>query len=346
MSNKTPITQNTVELQDILATIYNLPEAGGGNAKEEQEKSLDVTENGNYDILPDSGKVLSKATVNVNVPERYNEGYSAGKEDGYNEGYPIGKVEGYNEGYQKGFDDNKPVVEPLEVTKNGTYTPSGDVDGYNSVSVNVPIPDGYIVPNGTKEITENGTHDVTEYASVNVNVPTSGGNSEEEVAALLSNTLTVLDNSIVTSLKTRACQASTALVSANLPSVTSLGSYAFYQATGLETVKLPKLTTVSTQVFYGCTKLKHADCGLLGNLPAQTFNACSALTELILRKSNAICTLSNVNAINNTPIGKGTGYVYVPSALKEDYASNTNWSAFANQIRAIEDYPDICGGVS
>lgn len=183
-------------------------------------------------------------------------------------------------------------------------------------------------------------------ATINNLPEAGGGGSGEEIAAFLDNTLTVLDNSIVTSLKTRACQASTALVSANLPSVTSLGSYAFYQATGLETVKLPKLTTVSTQVFYGCTKLQHADCGLLGNLPAQTFNACSALTELILRKSNSICTLSNVNAINNTPIGKGTGYVYVTSALKEDYASNTNWSAFAEQIRAIEDYPEICGGVS
>lgn len=85
---------------------------------------------------------------------------------------------------------------------------------------------------------------------------------------------------------------------------------------------------------------------MLGNLPAQTFNVCSALTELILRKSNSICTLSNVNAINNTPIGKGTGYVYVPSALVYSYKGNTNWSAFANQIRAIEDYPEICGGVS
>lgn len=173
-----------------------------------------------------------------------------------------------------------------------------------------------------------------------------GGDNGEEIAVFLMNTLKTLDNSIATSLRTRACQGATALTYVNLPSVTSLGSYAFYQATGLETVKLPKLTTVSTQAFYGCTKLTHADCGMLGNLPAQTFNACSALTELILRKSNSICTLSNVNAINNTAIGKGTGYVYVPSALVDSYKGNANWSAFAEQIRAIEDYPDICGEVT
>lgn len=171
-----------------------------------------------------------------------------------------------------------------------------------------------------------------------------GGDDGEEVAALLENTMTELNNSIVTALKTRAFQQSTRLVTVNLPSVTSCGSYAFYQCSGLETVKLPKLTSISTQTFYSCTKLKHADCGQLGNIPAQTFNACSALTELILRKTGSICTLSNVNGVNNSPIGKGTGFVYVPSALVETYKTATNWSTFANQFRAIEDYPEITGG--
>lgn len=170
-----------------------------------------------------------------------------------------------------------------------------------------------------------------------------GGGGEEEIAALLGNTMTELDNSIVTSLRTRIFQGATKLAAVNLPSVTSVGAYGFYQCSGLVTVKLPKLTSVSTQTFYSCTKLQHADCGNLGNIPAQTFNACSALTELILRKTGSICTLSNVNGVNNTPIGKGTGYVYVPRNLLDQYAQASNWSTFAAQFRAIEDYPDICG---
>ena len=40
------------------------------DAKEEQTKTLDVTENGSYNILPDDGKVLSVASVNVNIPTK------------------------------------------------------------------------------------------------------------------------------------------------------------------------------------------------------------------------------------------------------------------------------------
>lgn len=64
-----------------------------------------------------------------------------------------------------------PNIQPLTVTENGTYTVSGDVDGYSPITVNVPSSGGGIVPSGTKQITENGTYDVTNYASAEVNVP-------------------------------------------------------------------------------------------------------------------------------------------------------------------------------
>ena len=57
------------------------------------------------------------------------------------------------------------------ITENGEVTPDEGYDGLSKVTVDVPIPDGYIVPTGTKEITENGTHNVTEFANTNVNVP-------------------------------------------------------------------------------------------------------------------------------------------------------------------------------
>lgn len=203
-----------------------------------------------------------------------------------------------------------PIIESLQVTENGTYTAPSGVDGYSPVTVNV----------------------------------TGSTNTEsEEMSQFLMNTMTTLDNSLATSLRTRVCQYATQLVTVNLPNVTTMNTYVFYGCTALETAKLPKATSVPSQAFYNCTKLKHADFGKAGSIAAQAFNACTALTELILRKTDSICTLSNVNGVNNTAIGKGTGYIYVPAALIEDYKVATNWSTFADQFRAIEDYPDICG---
>ena len=62
-----------------------------------------------------------------------------------------------------------------------TITPSKSVQTaveagtYASGDIKVgAIPDNYIVPNGTKAITQNGTHDVAAYKSVSVNVAASG----------------------------------------------------------------------------------------------------------------------------------------------------------------------------
>ena len=57
------------------------------------------------------------------------------------------------------------------ICENCEATPDEGYDGFSKVVVDVPIPDGYIVPTGTKEITENCTEDVTEFATIEVNVP-------------------------------------------------------------------------------------------------------------------------------------------------------------------------------
>ena len=66
---------------------------------------------------------------------------------------------------------------PTTSAQSAQVTADSGYDGLEQVNVSVgAIPSQYIVPSGTKSITENGTGiDVTQYASVDVAVPTSGG---------------------------------------------------------------------------------------------------------------------------------------------------------------------------
>ena len=220
-------------------------------------------------------------------------------------------------------------------------------DGYDGLSKVIvgAIPDEYIVPSGTLEIAENGTHDVTEFASVKVNISSGGGgDSEADVAGLLSNTLVNLDNSLATSVLTRACQGRTKIEYVNLPNVTSIGQYGFYGCSGIVNAYFSKTTSIGGQAFYNCAKLKYIDLVTASSIAAQAFHVCNVLQTVILRRTGSICTLSNTTAFDNSGVGKGTAYVYVPKSLIEDYKIATNWSTYADRFRAIEDYPDICGG--
>lgn len=71
----------------------------------------------------------------------------------------------------KAAEQKEAVLQEKTVTENGKVTPDEGYDGLSKVTVNVPIPDGYIQPNGTLTVTENGTHNVAAFASVSVNVP-------------------------------------------------------------------------------------------------------------------------------------------------------------------------------
>lgn len=97
--------------------------------------------------------------------------------------------------------------------------------------------------------------------------------------------------------------------------------------------------------FIGCSNLEKIDFDVLEEMKDADFYQCSALKAVIIR-SPAVCTMSTSNAFKSTPIASGTGYVYVPAALVDSYKAATNWSVYTDQIRAIEDYPDICGGTT
>ena len=63
----------------------------------------------------------------------------------------------------------------------------------------------------------------------------------------------------------------------------------------------------------------------------------NGLKALLLR-NESLCSLSNTNAFSNSTVKTGTGYIYVPATLVDSYKAATNWSTYASQFRALEDY--------
>lgn len=145
-------------------------------------------------------------------------------------------------------------------------------------------------------------------------------------------------------LKERSFYYCTSLKTLLLPSL--IGYTYQYMADGctnLETVDVHNSSYISSYTFRNCSKLVKLDFHKAENVGTYAFNGCKALGTLILRMS-AVPTLGSTNAFTNTKIAGGTGYIYVPAALIEEYKVATNWSTYANQFRAIEDYPEITGG--
>ncbi len=112
----------------------------------------------------------------------------------------------------------------------------------------------------------------------------------------------------------------------------------------LTEINLTTATTITNGAFVYFTDIEKAFLGeTVATLNALCFGYCSKLEALVL-KGNTIKTLASTGALSYTPIYEGTGYIYVPSALLEDYKAATNWTTYAEQFRAIEDYPEILGG--
>lgn len=120
------------------------------------------------------------------------------------------------------------------------------------------------------------------------------------------------------------------------PDIVSVGVYGLGCCTVLTAVDLPSCKTLSNHAFRYCYTLSKARFNQLSTISQFCFDSTN-LISLVINSSN-VTALNHANAFNNTPIAKGTGYIYVPSALLDSYKTATNWSVYADQFRALEEY--------
>lgn len=197
----------------------------------------------------------------------------------------------------------------------------------------------------------------------------AGGGTDTRFKELAECTLTEIDDDSITEITRQYAFAySDSLVTVRLPNVTSSAQCAFRYCSSLESVDMPNLkgtlqtyffqncyklknvnipliTTTSSSVFQGCEELETVRFGNITSVGANSFNGCVKLTALIVeRVGTKAPNMSATGVLTGTPIEGGTGYIYVPASMVDLYKSATNWSTYAAQIRAIEDYPEICGG--
>lgn len=122
-------------------------------------------------------------------------------------------------------------------------------------------------------------------------------------------------------------------------SLKSIGNYGFRECRNLTITEIPSnVTTLGTSAFYECTGLTQITFkGDIKTIPSGLFCFCSHLTKVVFPNITSLITLSATDALAQTPIASGTGYIYVPDDLVDSFKSATNWTTYANQIKGVSE---------
>ena len=250
-----------------LVTIDLCPGQGGGGVK--PSGTLEISENGVYDVYS-----YSSASVDVHPSTSLSETYISN--GNYN-------ITGEFNGGVITVDVPAPqfITETLNVSANGTYTPSEGVNGYSQVVVDVPI-DGW------------DQKDLTEKSYEIINLDNSA--SFVEVEAFKSNTtIQTVNLPYATSVGNSAFQGCASLTQVSLPVCSYIGNSAFLVCYSLSQVSLPMCSYIGSSAFYGCHPLSQVSlpmCSYIGN---NAFQDCSKLTQVSL----PVCSYIGGSAFRN-----------------------------------------------
>jgi hypothetical protein len=185
------------------------------------------------------------------------------------------------------------------------------------------------------------------YKLESVNIPNA--TSIGDYAFYQCKVLTSIDLPNATSIGQQAFRDS-GLQNANLPLVTSVGKTAFCN-TKLKSVNLPNIKKINDSVFSSCYELESVNIPNATSIGGHVFNGSYSLKKVVITQTESVCTLGNIYTFNNcyhftgtvnatyNPTGAKDGYIYVPDTLVDSYKSATNWSTYADQIRALSELP-------
>lgn len=172
--------------------------------------------------------------------------------------------------------------------------------------------------------------------SVSLTKAISAGNSSFYNCSKLN----ILDMPNLENSEDRAFYGCDALVSVNMPKLKNISEWMFFSCDNLAETNFNSVTEIESYGFRNCPSLSLIILPSAVSIGKSAFASCSSLKALVL-PGDQFCVLESIDALDSTPIESGEGYIYVPKNLVSKYVHAANWTRFADQIRAIEDYPDI-----
>lgn len=120
-----------------------------------------------------------------------------------------------------------------------------------------------------------------------------------------------------------------------------IGQYTFYNCYNLELTELPEtIESIPDYSFYGCKKITELTVKMPStySIGKYAFKG-SGLTKLVFPNFTSVPS-ANTGFLDDTPIAKGEGYVYLPDELVELAKTSTNWKTYANQITPLSEMPE------
>jgi hypothetical protein len=144
----------------------------------------------------------------------------------------------------------------------------------------------------------------------------------------------------VTMIQSDAIRGGDSLETVYAPNMVTVGSGGLQDNIALQSICLPKATSILANALRQCYALEYVELPEVQEFGGYVFESDLALKAVVIRQVNTVpsITTTTFHYMYGSGISKGTGYVYVPSALVDRYKSATNWSVYAAQIRALEDY--------
>ena len=175
------------------------------------------------------------------------------------------------------------------------------------------------------------------------------GTGENEIVQFIENKITNFSNEELTAISDYGLAGKTNMQSLYIPNVVSVGGYAFDGCETITEIHFEKHITFKSEKWpfmalrgaKNAVKIEFNDGFTV--LMSYVFYNMTNLKAVIIRGDN-VSQLNNGNHFTGSSIANGTGYIYVPAVLVDQYKAATNWVTIADQIRAIEDYPEITGG--